>query len=66
MEAQIRPLTATDRPAAWRIYQAGLDLGEASFETVAPDWPAFDGSRLPLHRFVAMFGERMAGWVAVY
>ncbi|MEV4537592.1 N-acetyltransferase family protein [Asanoa sp. NPDC049518] len=65
MEAQIRPLVPADWPAARRIYQAGLDTGEASFETVAPDWAAFDGSRRPSHRFVAMFDGRMAGWVAV-
>ncbi|WP_089254193.1 GNAT family N-acetyltransferase [Asanoa hainanensis] len=65
MEAQIRPLEAVDWPAARRIYQEGLDSGEASFETVAPDWSAFDGSRLPSHRFVAMFDGRIAGWVAV-
>jgi len=29
------------------IYQAGLDGGEASFETRAPTWEAFDGSHLP-------------------
>jgi L-amino acid N-acyltransferase YncA len=35
------------------IYQAGLDTGNASFETAAPSWDAFDHARLPLHRHVA-------------
>jgi L-amino acid N-acyltransferase YncA len=49
------------------IYQAGLDTGQASFETQAPDWAAFDAARLPDHRYVARdrgSGE-VLGWVAV-
>lgn len=48
------------------IYQAGLDGGNASFETVAPSWQAFDAARLPGHRYVATGdpdGE-VLGWVA--
>ncbi|GAA1854091.1 GNAT family N-acetyltransferase [Asanoa iriomotensis] len=58
-------MAAVDWPACRRIYQEGLDTGEASFETSAPDWDAFDGSRLTSHRFVAMFNGRVVGWVAV-
>ncbi|MEU8518885.1 N-acetyltransferase family protein [Streptomyces sp. NBC_01216] len=48
------------------IYQAGIDGGDATFETRAPDWAAFDGARLPGHRFVALDGcGRVVGWVAV-
>ena len=47
------------------IYQAGLDSGQASFETTAPSWEAFDRARLPLHRHVAVNGDgQMLGWVA--
>ncbi|OLB76524.1 MAG: N-acetyltransferase [Actinobacteria bacterium 13_2_20CM_2_71_6] len=62
----IRPMDAADAPAVLAIYQAGLDEGQASFETRAPDWPAFDAARLPGHRFVAVDpGDRVLGWVAV-
>ena len=46
----------TDRHAdrVLAIYQAGIDEGEATFETTAPDWTAFDRSRLAAHRFVAL------------
>lgn len=48
------------------IYQQGLDGGDASFETVAPAWPAFDAARLPAHRFVAVDADdRVLGWVTV-
>ncbi|MEW1633641.1 N-acetyltransferase family protein [Streptomyces sp. NPDC093801] len=47
------------------IYQAGIDEGNATFETQAPDWAAFDKAKLPGHRFVALDeGGRVAGWVA--
>jgi phosphinothricin acetyltransferase len=68
---EIRPMTAADAGAVLAIYQAGLDGGQASFETVAPEWDAFDRTRLTDHRFVAVDpggaggADRIAGWVAV-
>ncbi|AUY48037.1 GNAT family N-acetyltransferase [Streptomyces sp. CB01881] len=48
------------------IYQAGIDGGDATFETTAPAWEAFDASRLPEHRLVAVGGAgRVLGWAAV-
>ena len=47
------------------IYQAGIDEGNATFETRAPDWQAFSAARLPGCRYVAVAGGRVAGWVAV-
>jgi L-amino acid N-acyltransferase YncA len=55
-----------DASAVLAIYQAGLDTEQASFETVAPTWEAFDAARLPAHRHVAAdaaTGE-ILGWVA--
>ena len=47
------------------IYQAGIDEGNATFETQAPDWEQFDRHRLPSHRFVALDQDgRVLGWVA--
>ena len=47
------------------IYQLGIDEGDATFETSAPTWDAFDGSHLPAHRFVAVDGDgQVLGWVA--
>jgi L-amino acid N-acyltransferase YncA len=63
---RIRPMQAGDADAVLRIYQAGLDGGDASFETTAPDWAAFDASRLPDHRAVAVDDSgALLGWVAV-
>ena len=62
----IRPMAATDAAAVLAIYQAGLDTGQASFETAAPGWAAFDAAKLPDHRPVAadaVTGE-VLGWAA--
>jgi phosphinothricin acetyltransferase len=62
---EVRPMDINDAAAVLRIYQAGLDAGDASFETTAPDWAAFDRGRRPDHRFVAVDGDAVLGWVAV-
>jgi phosphinothricin acetyltransferase len=54
-----------DAAAVLEIYQAGLDTGQASFETAAPTWDSFDAGRLPDHRFVAVADGQVLGWVAV-
>lgn len=62
----IRPMLATDAAQVLAIYQDGLDTGQASFETAAPAWEAFDQAKLPDHRHVAAdaaTGE-ILGWVA--
>jgi L-amino acid N-acyltransferase YncA len=56
----------TDADAVLRIYQAGLDGGQASFESQAPSWAAFDASKLSDHRHVAVDDDGVVlGWVAV-
>lgn len=59
------PMTAGHADAVVAIYQAGIDEGDATFETTAPNWRAFDAAKLPGHRFVAL-DERgtVLGWVA--
>ncbi|MEU9826293.1 GNAT family N-acetyltransferase [Micromonospora chersina] len=65
-EITVRPMASDDADRVLAIYQAGLDGGDASFETTAPTWTAFDEARLPDHRFVAVDGdESVIGWIAV-
>ncbi|MFE9663786.1 MULTISPECIES: GNAT family N-acetyltransferase [unclassified Streptomyces] len=48
------------------IYRAGIEEGNATFETAAPDWDAFDAARLPAHRRVALDPRgSVRGWAAV-
>jgi L-amino acid N-acyltransferase YncA len=62
---EIEPMTAAHAAAVLAIYQAGLDEGDASFETSAPTWDRFSAARLPEHRLVAVAGQDVRGWVAV-
>ncbi|MBX7267177.1 N-acetyltransferase [Micromonospora sp. Llam7] len=65
-DVTLRPMTADDADRVLAIYQAGLDGGDASFETVAPSWADFDAGRLPAHRLVAVDGDgTLLGWIAV-
>ena len=64
----IRAMRPQDAEQVLAIYQAGLDAGNASFEHSAPDWPAFDASRLRDHRFVAVepdAPDTVLGWITI-
>src|SRR5438132_6258933 len=62
---QITPMTAAHSSAVLAIYQVGIDEGNATFETQAPGWEEFSRARLPGHRYVAISGNAVVGWVAV-
>jgi phosphinothricin acetyltransferase len=57
-------MTDAHADAVLAIYQAGIDEGDATFETRAPDWAAFAAARLPAHRHVAVSDGAVVGWVA--
>jgi L-amino acid N-acyltransferase YncA len=61
---QIVPMTDEHSAAVLAIYQAGIDEGNATFETQAPGWNEFTAARLPGHRYVAVAGTGVLGWVA--
>ncbi|MFB0629099.1 N-acetyltransferase family protein [Streptomyces sp. AB3(2024)] len=61
---RIEALLAAHAEQVLGIYQSGIDEGNATFETQAPDWAAFDKAKLPGHRFVAHDDGRVLGWVA--
>ena len=57
------------RPEDWnqvkQIYLDGIATGQATFETEAPSWEAWDDSHLPLARLVAHSGNQIGGWAAL-
>jgi len=63
-DLRIEPMTGAHADAVLAIYQAGIEEGNATFETSAPDWAAFTAARLPAHRFVATKAGQVTGWVA--
>ena len=67
-QAAVRIAAMTDAHATevLAIYQAGIDEGNATFETAAPQWEAFDAAKLPEHRLVALDETgKVLGWAAV-
>ncbi|MCP8709184.1 N-acetyltransferase family protein [Streptomyces coelicoflavus] len=65
VSAVIVPLVPEHAGQVLAIYQAGIDEGNATFETGAPAWEAFDAARLPEHRFAALDADgTVLGWVA--
>ncbi|WP_424570637.1 N-acetyltransferase family protein [Streptomyces sp. CH-036] len=65
LSAVVVPLAAEHAEQVLAIYQAGVDEGNATFETTAPEWETFDAAKLPEHRFAAVEGNgKVLGWVA--
>ncbi|MFI1190792.1 GNAT family N-acetyltransferase [Streptomyces californicus] len=63
--ARIEPMRAVHAEGVLTVYGLGIDEGNATFETAAPTWPAFDAARLPGHRYVALDRTgTVLGWTA--
>lgn len=60
----IRPMRAEDWHAVERIYQQGIDTGNATFESKPPTWAEFDNEKVDNPRLVAERDGRVVGWVA--
>ena len=58
-------MTPEDWPAVEAIYAEGIATRQATFETATPTWAEFDAGRLSAHRFVAVDGQKVVGWVAI-
>ena len=62
---RIEVMTNAHADGVLAVYQAGLDTGNASFETTAPSWDVWDRNHLPRHRFVALDDDNsVIGWIA--
>jgi len=61
----IRNLHDSDAVAVLDIYRQGLDSGEASFETEAPDWETWQSRYHPFCRLVWEQDSKPAGWAAL-
>ena len=61
----LRAMTPDDWPRVAEILAAGLEEGQATFETRVPDWEDWDRSHLPGLRLVAVDADgQVVGWVA--
>jgi L-amino acid N-acyltransferase YncA len=62
---EIQPLRPDDWPAVRAIFEAGIATGDATSETAAPTWEAWDASHLPEHRLVARDDGQVLAWAAL-
>ena len=66
LDFTIRSMTAADWPEVRAIYEAGIATGNATFETTAPEYDAWDRSHFANHRLVATDDEgNIVGWAAL-
>lgn len=61
----IAPMTADHGAAVATIFTEGIETGNATFETEAPDWADFDAAKVKEHRWVAVAGDDVLGWTAL-
>ncbi len=71
MHSHIRPMLEGDWEQVKKIYQAGIDSGNSTFETEAPSWETWDANHLKNPRLViACFGDdkissTVLGWAGL-
>lgn len=61
----IEPMSAEDWPSVRDIYLEGLSTGQATFETRAPEWEAWDTGHRPDCRLVIKVAGQVVGWAAL-
>ena len=62
---QFRKLAKPDWETASKIYQEGINTGNATFETKVPNWDAWDSDHLKNCRIVASIENKIIGWSAL-
>lgn len=62
---RVAPMAEAHADAVLSIFQAGIDEGDATFDTTAPTWDELDASKLREHWFVALDEDgTVLGWIA--
>ena len=64
-EIVINQMSGADWPCVKAIYLEDIATGNATFETEAPSWSAWDAAHLQFGRLVAREGETILGWAAL-
>jgi L-amino acid N-acyltransferase YncA len=65
MDVTVEEMRAGDWGRVRAIYLEGIATGDATFETDAPSFEAWDASHLRACRLVARVGGEVAGWAAL-
>jgi L-amino acid N-acyltransferase YncA len=62
---EIRTMRPDDWPTVRTIYEQGIATRQATFETAAPGWEAWDAGHLAEPRLVAEENGEVLGWAAL-
>jgi len=65
MTLRIDPMLPSDWPAVCAIYLEGIATRQATFETQAPSWEAWDAAHSSLARLIARQDKTIVGWAAL-
>jgi phosphinothricin acetyltransferase len=65
IDVHVTKMTPKDWDAIRTIYLEGIATGNATFETDAPTWEAWDQGHLRDCRLVARTDDRVVGWAAL-
>jgi len=65
VKVTVDAMTAGDYERVADIYRAGIETGNATFETEVPPWEAWDKSHLSVARLVARNSSGVVGWAAL-
>jgi len=65
VELTIEAMRPSDWEAVRKIYLEGIETGNATFETGAPEWEAWDRAHLVECRLVARNSLDLLGWAAL-
>lgn len=64
-EITIKEMQQDDWNAVRDIYQAGIATGNATFQTVVPEWDEWNAGHLTDCRYVACVHDELIGWAAL-
>ena len=65
MQYDLYKMTTDDWEQVRSIYLEGIDTGNATFESEAPDWDRWTSSHIQECRLVAKAGQTVLGWAAL-
>jgi L-amino acid N-acyltransferase YncA len=65
MEWTIEAMQDSDWAAVREIYREGIETGNATFQTEAPEWAEWDANHLRHSRLVARSEGSIGGWAAL-
>jgi L-amino acid N-acyltransferase YncA len=65
MNITVREMTAEDWEGVRAVYLEGIASGNATFETSAPSWTAWDANHLANPRLIASANQQLVGWAVL-